>query len=82
MHRGFSQEFLDYFATVDARDASACGQALKSSARIIIEDVTTDPSYAPHRAIAAVAGYCAVHSTPLIDPRTGTSSVLKVLQFV
>jgi CRP-like cAMP-binding protein len=70
-HRGFSQEFLDYFATVDAHDTSACGQALKSRARIIIEDVTTDPSYAPHRAIAAAAGYRAVQSTPLINPRTG-----------
>jgi CRP-like cAMP-binding protein len=71
VHRGFSQEFLDYFATVDAHDTSACGQALKSRARIIIEDVTTDPSYAPHRAIAAAVGYRAVQSTPLINPRTG-----------
>ncbi|HZI75828.1 MAG TPA: GAF domain-containing protein, partial [Gemmatimonadales bacterium] len=68
VHRGFSQAFLDYFARVDAHGTSACGQALKSSARIIIEDVTTDPSYAPHRAIAAAAGYRAVQSTPLIDP--------------
>ena len=71
VQRGFGQEFLDYFATVDANDTSACGQALKSSARIIIEDVTTDPSYAPHRAIAAAAGYRAVQSTPLIDSHTG-----------
>jgi len=70
VHRGFSQAFLDYFARVDAHGTSACGQALKSSARIIIEDVTTDPSYAPHRAIAAAAGYRAVQSTPLLD-RTG-----------
>src|SRR3954453_22578670 len=69
-HRGFSQAFLDYFATVDARDTSACGQALRSSARIIIEDITTEPSYAPHRAIAAAAGYRAVQSTPLLDSRT------------
>src|SRR4051812_21661351 len=67
-HRGFSQAFLDYFATVDARDTSACGQALRSSARIIIEDVTTEASYAPHRAIAAAAGYRAVQSTPCSTP--------------
>jgi GAF domain-containing protein len=72
VHRGFSQEFLDYFATVDANDKSACGQALKSSARIIIEDINTDPSYAPHRAIAAAVGFRAVQSTPLLDRRTGT----------
>jgi CRP-like cAMP-binding protein len=72
VHRGFSQAFLDYFATVDARDTSACGQALKGKVRIIIEDVVTDPTYEPHRAIAAIAGYRAVQSTPLIAPRTGT----------
>ena len=70
VHRGFSQEFLDYFAIVDAHDTSACGQALKRSARTIIEDVTTDPSFEPHRAIAAAAGFRAVQSTPLLD-RTG-----------
>jgi CRP-like cAMP-binding protein len=70
VHRGFSQEFLDHFATVDAHDTSACGQALKRSARTLIEDVTTDPSFEPHRAIAAAAGFRAVQSTPLLD-RTG-----------
>src|SRR4051812_6709402 len=32
--------------------------------------ITTEPSYAPHRAIAAAAGYRAVQSTPLLDSRT------------
>ena len=70
-HRGFSQEFLDYFKTVDASDGSACGQALKENARVIIEDVLVDPSFEPHRAVAAAAGFRAVQSTPLVEPYTG-----------
>jgi signal transduction histidine kinase/PAS domain-containing protein len=68
--RGFAQDFLDYFNTV--RDgSSACGRALQQRERIIIEDVLTDPGYAPHRQIAASAGFRAVQSTPLLSSRTG-----------
>ena len=66
VHRGFRQDFLDYFRTVSIDDASACGRAMRSGERILIEDVLTDPDYAPHRLIAASAGYRAVQSTPLI----------------
>ena len=69
--RNFDQAFLDYFATVDAADSSCCGLALRSGARTIIEDVMTDPDFAPHRAIAASTGFRAVQSTPLIDRKTG-----------
>jgi hypothetical protein len=37
--RGFQQDFLDYFARVDAYEGSACGLALKQRSRVIIEDV-------------------------------------------
>ena len=69
--RNFDHAFLDYFATVDAADSSCCGLALRSGARTIIEDVTTDPDFAPYRAIAASTGFRAVQSTPLIDRKTG-----------
>jgi GAF domain-containing protein len=62
---GFSPEFLDYFAVVDD-DRSACGKAAKRRAQTLIVDVTTDPGFAPHRAIAAASGFRAVLSTPLI----------------
>ncbi|WP_198029444.1 GAF domain-containing protein [Bradyrhizobium sp. WSM3983] len=70
-HRGLDQRFLDYFANVDAGDSSACGLALRSGARFIIEDVNADPDFAPHRGIAASMGFRAVQSTPLLDRSSG-----------
>ena len=64
-HRGFKQEFLDHFREVRVEEGSACAQALQSGERMIIEDVELDPSFEPHRPIAAAAGYRAVQSTPL-----------------
>ena len=65
-HRNFSQEFLDYFNSVHEGTAS-CGTALLRRARVIVEDVLTDPSFAPHLKIVAAAGYRAVQSTPLFS---------------
>jgi hypothetical protein len=63
---GFGAEFLEYFAAVDD-DRSACGRAAKRHAQTVIVDVTTDPGFAPHRAIADASGFRAVISTPVID---------------
>lgn len=63
---GFGSEFTEYFAVVD--DArSACGRAARDCAQTVIADVTIDPGFAPHREIAAAAGFRAVQSTPLAD---------------
>jgi GAF domain-containing protein len=63
---GFDRRFLDHFAVVD--DArSSCGRAARERAQIVIADVDTDPDYAPHRDMAAAAGYRAVQSTPMVD---------------
>ena len=67
--RGFTNEFLDYFATVDD-DQAACGRAAKTGGQAVLADVNTDPGFTPHRAIAAASGFRAVQSTPLID-KTG-----------
>ena len=69
--RGFGQEFLDFFREVSGEDESACGKALRSGERIIIEDVETDAAYVPLRSVARAAEFRAVQSTPLID-RDGT----------
>jgi GAF domain len=63
---GFGSEFTDYFAVVDD-DHSACGRAARHGAQTVIADVTTDRGFAPHREIAAAAGFRAVQSTPLAD---------------
>jgi PAS domain S-box-containing protein len=63
--RGFKQDFLDYFRTVRVEDGSACAQAMQIGARIIVEDVEIDPTFEPHRHVAAAAGFRAVQSTPI-----------------
>jgi PAS domain S-box-containing protein len=66
-HRGFQQEFLDYFNSVHEGTAS-CGAALqRRRERVIVEDVLTDPVFEPHLQIVAAAGYRAVQSTPLFS---------------
>jgi len=70
-HRGFKPDFLDFFREVSTKDDSACGRALRSGARMVIEDVEADAPFAPLRPIARAAGYRAVQSTPLIG-RDGT----------
>jgi len=64
--RGFSPEFMDYFAAV-TDDRSACGRAAQRHAQVVIADVTTDPGFAPHREIALASGFRAVQSTPLLN---------------
>ena len=65
-HRGFEQEFLDYFNSVPEGTAS-CGTAFERRERVIVEDVLSDPAFAPHLEIVAGAGYRAVQSTPLFS---------------
>jgi PAS domain S-box-containing protein len=67
VQRGFEQDFLEFFREVSATDDSACGRALRSGQRVVIEDVETDGPYAPFRAIARSAGYRSVISTPLVS---------------
>jgi GAF domain len=62
---GFDADFLDYFAVV-GDTASACGRAATSGKQIVIADTGLDPVFAPHRAVAEVAGVRAVQSTPLL----------------
>jgi PAS domain S-box-containing protein len=64
--RGFQKDFLEHFRNVDD-ESSACGRAMKLQKRVIVEDVETDTAYAPHRDIAASAGFRAVQSTPLLS---------------
>jgi hypothetical protein len=63
---GFDAEFLEYFAVVDD-DASACGRAAQQQAQVVINDVTTEAGFAPHRDIAASSRFRAVQSTPLVS---------------
>jgi GAF domain-containing protein len=62
----FTEEFLEYFTTVDD-DASACGRTAHQLVQTVIADVNTDADFAPHREIAEASGFRAVESTPLVD---------------
>jgi len=54
--RGFGKECLDYFR--DMRNNTSAGRsALQRQECVVIEDVETDPGFAPHRAIAAAVGF-------------------------
>ncbi len=64
--RGFTQEFLEYFGKVHDTGA-VCGRAMDLRERVTIEDVETDSEFAPHRHIAAAAGFRSVQSTPLFS---------------
>jgi len=64
-HKGFTQEFLDYFSEVSTKDDSACGRALNEKKQIIVEDTEKDTSFVKHREIAQKSGFRAVQSTPL-----------------
>jgi PAS domain S-box-containing protein len=69
--QGFGAEFLEHFRRVTVDEGSACARALKEGTRVVIEDVTLDSEFAPHRHVAAAAGFRAVQSTPLIERGSG-----------
>lgn len=74
--RGFGLDFLDYFQSVTPADSTACARALNTRFPVSVPDVLLDPAFAPHRKMAAGAGFRAVHSVPLIDTRGATRGVL------
>lgn len=63
---GFDRPFLKFFEAVEG-DESACGRALQTGRRVIVEDVRTSPVFAgkPARAIMLKAGSRSVCSTPI-----------------
>lgn len=64
--RNFQRPFLEHLALVRPDRCAACVRAARTRERIIIEDVLADSSFAPHRHIAAEAGFRSLVSTPLI----------------
>jgi two-component sensor histidine kinase/PAS domain-containing protein len=62
--RGFEPATLGHLAGESA-DGSICGAAFDGDARVIVEDVTSDPRCQAMRPLAAAAGFRALQSTPL-----------------
>jgi PAS domain S-box-containing protein len=67
--RGFSQKFLDFFASVRNETSTACGVAMKSGERIVVEDVANNEIFAtqPSREILLGENVRALQSTPLVS---------------
>jgi len=67
-HRGFKQEFLDYFREARAEQDTAFGRALRSGEPVVVEDTERDLT-SQFRAIRQAAGYRAFVAAPLISTR-------------
>jgi signal transduction histidine kinase/ActR/RegA family two-component response regulator len=66
--RGFDEPFLEFFASVNDAD-TACGLAMQSQQRVIIEDITKSQTYVGQPSMQPMleAGVRAVQSMPLIS---------------
>jgi PAS domain S-box-containing protein len=73
---GFDEPFVETFRVVGADDHAACGRAIRTGKRVMIEDVEQDELFAPYRETAAAAGYRGVQSTPFYDREGGLLGVL------
>lgn len=67
VHRGFKAPFLDFFSSVEAGHA-ACGAALQSLKRVIVEDAADSPIFRGTRSLEVLldANVRAVQSIPLV----------------
>jgi PAS domain S-box-containing protein len=67
--RGFEAPFLDFFDAVHKGPGAACGTALQTGERVIIEDVMESPVFAgtPALEVLRAAQVRAVQSTPLVS---------------
>ena len=74
---GFEESFLKFFSDVTDED-SACGVALKSGQRTVVEDVTESEIYADKRSLEVLldAGVRSVQSVPLL---TSSGKILGVI---
>ena len=68
-HSGFDEAFLNHFATVRPGHAAACGAAMDSAQRVIVENVTQSDIFVGRAALKVLleAGVYAVQATPLIS---------------
>ena len=68
-HRGFSRDFLDFFAVVEAGEGSCCAAAGARRARVVVTDVRRSPIFAGTESEAAMVKARAIscQSTPIVS---------------
>jgi hypothetical protein len=78
--RGFSPEFLDYFATVDTTGRTACAQALATREPVLVDNVSRSPIFVGQASLEPMldAGSRSVQSYPVL---AAGGEVLGVLSF-
>lgn len=74
---GFDDSFIDFFESVNGDD-TACGVALRTGQRVIVEDITNSEIYAGKHSLDAMreADVLAVQSLPLLS---STGNVLGII---
>jgi DNA-binding NarL/FixJ family response regulator len=66
--RGFENEFLGYFDTVNVKERCACATAMKNRSRIVVADVAIDEIFSSDvRGVLLRANVRSIQSTPLIN---------------
>lgn len=80
-HHGFDASFLNFFATVESTDATACAHTLRTGLPVLVDDVARHPIFAGHPTRDALldAGSGAVASYPLHALNGTTFGVLSHL---
>ena len=63
--RGLKPEYIDLLKQAETEETQPCEQAVRERRQVIVEDVSADPSFAPLRDVAALAGYRAMLAMPL-----------------
>jgi GAF domain-containing protein len=78
--RGFAAPFLEFFKSVTFHSNSACGAALSTRQRVIVENVALSPLFVgtPALDVMLAAQARAVHSMPLISGSGRFRGVLSV----
>jgi two-component sensor histidine kinase len=78
-HRGFDEAFLSFFALV-REDASACGAAMRSGERVIVENVMISEIFSGQIAQKTLieAGVRAITSTPIMSSNRYLLGVISV----
>jgi len=66
-HRGFPEEFVRAVSVVPIGAGVAGAKSIQLRQRVIIPNVDEDDDYVPYRPLAAIAGFRAVQSTPIIS---------------
>lgn len=76
--RGLHRDFLEYFACVRLDGSSVCARSFRAASPVVIADVHTDATFAPHLAIAKSAGFRAVQTIPLVNSSGSVVGMLSV----